>query len=292
MHPPEDSCDGMVCFPGNNATIAEAPLPCPIGHYCRAGAGAQTPIPKNFSTPQRCFDGFFCPRGSKSPEGAGPCPTGFFCPTQLDAIQCPSGHYCPGVGNRGPIECYPGTYNPFEGRSNCTVCPTGHVCPGWGSLLPEICPAGFVCQALGLSLPIIQCPQGYICGEGTLTLDPADPTHLKPRACKPGVFCLGGVAREATVEWIPSQPWGSANAQTCSEGTFCRTGAYRTSGTALCYEGHYCSPGVDRPIPTPRGSFASNKGSVAPTACFPGSYAPLKAQISCLPCPAGHSCQN
>ena len=63
---------------------------------------------------------------------------GYFCPSQLDAIVCPPGHYCPGVGNRAPLECYPGTYNPFEKRSNCTVCPTGHICPGWGLLLPEV----------------------------------------------------------------------------------------------------------------------------------------------------------
>jgi hypothetical protein len=130
QHPPEFQCDGLVCFPGTSLVVAEAPFPCPLGHYCRTGAGAMTPIPKNFSTPQRCFDGFFCPRGSPNPEGSGPCPNGYFCPTQLDAIKCPRGHYCPGVGNRSPLECYPGTYNPFETKPNCTVCPTGFICPG------------------------------------------------------------------------------------------------------------------------------------------------------------------
>ncbi len=125
QHPPEPSCDGQVCFPGSTNVLAEAPFPCPVGHYCRAGVGTQIPMPKNFSSPQRCFDGFFCPRGSSSPEGAGPCPNGYFCPTQMDALKCPQGHYCPGVGNSYPIECYPGTYNPFEGQANCTVCPTG-----------------------------------------------------------------------------------------------------------------------------------------------------------------------
>jgi hypothetical protein len=43
----------------------------------------------------------------------------------MDAIICPAGHYCPGVGNTNPVECYPGTYNPFQGKANCTVCPTG-----------------------------------------------------------------------------------------------------------------------------------------------------------------------
>jgi hypothetical protein len=76
MHPPEYQCDGYNCYPGSQNIIAETVIPCPVGYYCRGGVGALTPIPKNFSTPQRCFDGFFCPRGSKHPEGSGPCPTG------------------------------------------------------------------------------------------------------------------------------------------------------------------------------------------------------------------------
>jgi hypothetical protein len=103
LWPPSSQCDGETCFPGTTHVLAEAPFPCPIGHYCRSGVVTQTPIPKNFSTPQRCFDGFFCPRGSISPEGQGPCPNGYFCPTQLDAMICPIGQYCPGVGYRAPL---------------------------------------------------------------------------------------------------------------------------------------------------------------------------------------------
>ena len=137
--------------------VAEGPIPCPSGHYCRSGVVTDSPIPKNFSTPQRCFDGYFCSRGSISPEGMGACPSGYFCPTTLDAVICPpgeflmniiecldgTGYYCPNVGNTVPVECYPGTYMPEEGASNCLVCPTGHICPGYGRLLPEPCPPGF-----------------------------------------------------------------------------------------------------------------------------------------------------
>ncbi|RYH31690.1 hypothetical protein EON65_02100 [archaeon] len=290
--PPESSCDGLVCSGGSSNVLAEAPFPCPIGHYCRAGAGTQIPMPKNFSSPQRCFDGFFCPRGSVSPEGSGPCPNGYFCPTQMDAIICPAGHYCPGVGNTNPIECYPGTYNPLQGKANCTVCPSGHICPGWGLFLPELCPAGFVCVSLGLSYPVALCPQGYYCEEGTLTLDPSDTTTLKPKVCKEGEFCLGGVSSTINVEWIPSQPYGASHPQICSEGTYCQAGAYLTSGSGLCFKGHYCPPNSSFPNETPVGNFASGLGSVAPTLCFPGSYAPLQAQVDCLVCPAGHTCTS
>ena len=247
-------------------------------------------MPKNFSSPQRCYDGFFCPRGSVSPEGQGPCPNGYFCPTQLDAIVCPQGHYCPGVGNTAPVECYPGTYNPFEGQGNCTVCPTGYICPSWGTLLPEPCPAGFVCMALGLSYPVVLCPAGYRCAEGTLTMDPAATTKKKPQVCREAEFCLGGVASTLNIEWISTQPWGASQPQVCSEGTYCQAGAYLSSGSGLCFQGHYCPPNTSFPIETPLGNFASGLGSVAPTLCYPGTYAPLTAQVDCLTCPSGHTC--
>ena len=59
-HKPELQCDGFSCQGGTLNVIAEAPFPCPLGHYCRTGVGSQIPLPKNFSTPQRCYDGFFC----------------------------------------------------------------------------------------------------------------------------------------------------------------------------------------------------------------------------------------
>lgn len=125
QNPPLFQCDGYDCQTGSQNVPAEGPLPCPMGYYCRSGVTSLIPIPKNFSTPQRCYDGFFCPRGSISPEGSGACPNGYFCPTQVDAMPCPEGNYCPGVGNIAPIECYPGTFNPQQGQANCTVCPIG-----------------------------------------------------------------------------------------------------------------------------------------------------------------------
>lgn len=62
IHPPSLQCDGYDCFPGSLIVLAEAPFPCPLGYYCRTGVGSEIPIAKNFSTPQRCFDGYFCPR--------------------------------------------------------------------------------------------------------------------------------------------------------------------------------------------------------------------------------------
>jgi len=281
-HPPLN--DGVL--------TAERPFTCPVGHYCRSGVATPDPSPFNFSTPQECFDGFFCPRGSKHPQGSGACPTGYFCPSQTKAVICPEGHYCPGVGNVRPVECYPGTHNPLLGQSNCTLCSTGNICPGWGRTHPEKCPAGFVCASLGLSVPAILCPAGYYCEEGTMTLDPSDPLIQGPKACSAGVFCLGGVAHNLTIDWVPGLKTGISAPQTCTEGSYCQPASVSAAGSGPCFPGHYCKPGSVYPEKVPLGNFASRPGSVASTLCFPGSYAPLTAMEECRSCPAGFTCQG
>ncbi|KAJ8611307.1 hypothetical protein CTAYLR_006612 [Chrysophaeum taylorii] len=226
-HPPESEWADDAWIVRFQAVNAEQPFPCPPGHYCRAGVSTMIPIPLNFSTPQRCYDGHFCPRGSASPEGTGPCPT-----------------------------------------------------------------AGFICAALGLSIPVLTCPEGYWCAEGTLTMDPSDPIIHRPMPCPPGTFCLGGVAHNMTIAWIPSEPAGLSAPQTCIEGTFCREATPTTSGSNKCFHGHYCPPGTSSPIQVPLGSFSSDTSSVAPTMCFPGTYAPLTATFECSVCPAGYACQG
>eukprot|EP00941_MAST-03F_sp_MAST-3F-sp1_P005186 g5186.t1 len=184
---------------------------------------------------------------------------------------------------------------------------------------PEICPAGFVCVESGLSAPVLLCPAGYFCLEGTFFYDPAttvedvnigrdlllatlisgvdaptwptiEENPLRPMACPSTTFCLGGVAHNVTIDWIPQQPEGRQAPQKCMEGTYCMEATPTISGTALCFEGHYCPPGVDYPIQAPLGNFAGQRGSVAPTLCFPGTYAPLKSTVQCRICPAGYEC--
>lgn len=291
---PEDfTCEDILCHPNRTLVlVAEQPYTCPIGTYCKHGVGTIEAVVKNFSTPQACYPGFFCPRGSFTPEGQGPCPTGHFCPTLTNAFPCDVGEYCPGVGNRKPLDCYPGTHNPYVGQSNCTICPTGHICPGWKRTLPEPCPSGFVCSSLGLSVPVQLCPAGFYCSEGTLTADPSDIVPFRPRPCAPGTFCLGGVAHNLTIEWTPDQPLGAASPQKCTEGTYCGPGTFSPSGTGSCFAGHYCPPGSNYPVQAPVGSFADKAGTVAPTLCFPGTYATLTSTVKCRVCPSGYSCQG
>ncbi|KAF0732128.1 hypothetical protein Ae201684_010780 [Aphanomyces euteiches] len=255
--------------------------------YCQKGAATFIPQPKNFSTPQSCFPGFFCPRGSSTPEGQGPCPTGYYCPTPTDAIPCPPGSYCPGVGNTKAQDCYPGTYQPAAAQSNCVLCPVGYICPSYKITQPTICPAGFVCSTFGLSTPVVTCPAGFFCNEGTWTSDPSELTPLRPYPCSPGKFCLGGVEHDLTIDWLPSTPSGATATQTCTEGTFCPKG---TVASTLCYPGHFCPPGTEFPLQVPLGTFSQTEGSISPTLCFPGTFSTFKASTECRVCPAGYTC--
>ncbi len=232
----------------------------------------------NFSTPQKCLDGFFCAAGSANPEGSGPCPTGYYCPNPSEAIACPEGHFCPGIANVFPIECLPGTYQPSIASSNCTLCPKGHICPGWGRITAELCPAGFVCVSSGLSASVLLCPPGYWCAEGTRTLDPYDntTTTFRPLPCPAGTFCLGGVARNFTIDWLTDTGGGHQAPQACLEGTFCGPASVSSQGSGPCLPGHYCPPGSEMPLQTPMGNFAPSEGSIVPQLCFPGTYTAMQ----------------
>ena len=138
-----------------NVTGNSMSLPCPVSHYCRKGVKTPRHVKGDYSTPQICLQGHFCPRGSISPEGSGPCPAGHYCPDNFMslssvviplAIPCDVGHYCPGTGNTNPKECFPGSYSPMTGRSVCILCEVGRQCPEWGMSEPELCAAGFVCD--------------------------------------------------------------------------------------------------------------------------------------------------
>jgi hypothetical protein len=298
--------------------LAERPLPCPVGYFCGQGVSSPLPQSKNFSTPQKCFRGHFCPVGSSTPEGKGPCPTGWYCPSDTEAIPCPAGKYCPGVGNYKPKQCYPGTYTPLRTQSNCTLCPPGHICPEWEMTEPRICPAGFVCASRGLPQPVIECPAGHFCSAGTFIHEPltshdaveaarasllgelvsgsAAPTYqhlqtittpLLPIKCPVGTFCLGGVAHNVTMAWLPFN-----RSKTISDVDFhLITDTYDTQAhtgldrwdTGLiadrllgrrapqaCTEGTYCRAGS----PLAGGYDESADELIGSGRCFPGHYCP------------------
>jgi hypothetical protein len=304
--------------PTISTSLAERPLPCPVGYFCGEGVSSETPQSKNFSTPQKCFRGHFCSAGSRTPEGKGPCPTGWYCPTDTEAIPCPIGHHCPGVGNYEAKKCYPGTYAAVRMQGNCTLCPPGHICPHWQMAEPRICPAGFICASRGTPLPTIECPAGHYCRAGTFILEPTTsrsavenarasllselvsgplaPTYsyvelattpLLPLKCPSGTFCLGGVAHNISMGWLPfNETKSTTDAEFHLYGEFFDTKAHTglekwESGLTghptlgrrapqICTEGTYCRAGT----PLAGGYDASASDFIGSGRCFPGHYCP------------------
>jgi len=315
------SCpSGHYCLEGTRTAnfsdfrVSERPLPCPFGFFCGPGVTTSKSIANNASTPQPCAPGYLCEPGSVTPQGSGPCPTGFYCPAgQL--IPCPPRTYCPNVGNTEPKPCLPGMYNDESGLSTCKQCPVGTVCPGFTRQLPEPCPPGYVCEQVGLPLPITLCPAGHFCLVNTLTKDPLAPldeqqllralpsgftlnvSNFRPFPCYPATFCLDGVGNSTTVEGDYFHP------QPCNAGSYCEwatsdvtvavAGSTTVSNPKLpCPGGSYCPQGTYIPIPAPRGSFASGTGNAQAALCLPGTYTHYEGFQNCLSCPSGYECRT
>jgi len=262
------------------------PVPCPAGTYCAPGtAVGDTSVLKNFSSPQPCSETMYCPEGSAS-STAFTCPIRFFCPFGIKK-SCPVGSYCPKQGLDAPLPCPPSTFNAMVGQSQCTECPAGYICPGFGRVDPVICPAGYVCSIDGLLAPDLQCPAGFYCNNGTLTVDPfRNDTTLRPYPCSPGTYCIAGVGFSSVMES------NFLHAQPCFQGFYCESGSTSPKGAGLCPKGFVCPKGTAVPVPTSPGTFAEMEGTVQVAQCLPGYYAPTIETVTCYPCPAGTMCTN
>ncbi|KAF4668451.1 hypothetical protein FOL47_003034 [Perkinsus chesapeaki] len=185
---------GFMCQPGtaagsatpvqtiflesNNPTIYtagfNAPKLCPRGLHCYAGTSTLRSSPGNLSTPQPCFQGFFCPPGSSKPYGAGACPPGKYCPVPRSAgITCPSRFKCgPMPGQFEPTKCPAGSYNPYHGQHNCTLCNEGGICPVPMMERPKPAECGYVAARKGIKVHSGNdlCPAGRVCGWGVASV--------------------------------------------------------------------------------------------------------------------------
>ncbi|KAL7513815.1 hypothetical protein ACHAXN_011176 [Cyclotella atomus] len=281
-----------IFHPPKHADVkAQQPFPCALGHYCRVGVSSSE-HKEDFLTPQPCHQGYFCPRGSISPEGTGACPTGYYCATQDLATPCDVGHFCPGTGNTSPLPCLPGSFSGSIGKSSCDLCEAGYQCDGWGRSAPDLCMAGYVCDHPGISIPEKSCPSGYYCEEGTSTDDPQSLTGKPPLPCPPGLFCLHGVARKDLSLEMGLPSFDISFPEPCAEGFFCSGNASVPLGNGPCFQGHFCPTSSRYPIQVPPGTYAASGGSIVPTLCLPGTFSPRPGSISCSPCPAGFSCQS
>jgi hypothetical protein len=285
---------GYVCTQGANVSMPIDQITgyvCPAGHFCVTGSSIPTKCPPgtmnnatggiSLASCLLCRAGYTCPNpGTVSPTEL--CAPGYYCPGGdiTSTLNCTKGNYCAG-GNSAPVACSQGTYTSGTGRSSCDICPAGSWC-GLATSVPQPCAAGFYClqgsiQANDQSCPsgtynnrtgasqqsdCLPCPPGYYCTAATST-----PT-LK---CGPGYYCSGGSSSP--------QPTDQTGGQ--------------------CQQGYVCLLGASAPIPDitdPTQGYPCPKGhrcitgSGIEVACSAGQYQPLIGQTSCLPCPAGYSC--
>jgi hypothetical protein len=144
---------------------------CLKGKYCMEGTAALVSMLGNFSTPQPCFQGYYCPPGSRTPLGAGGIPIGKYSPVPINpGILCPPRYFCgPVTGNLEPTACVRGTFNSRYGQHNCTLAFEGYVAPS--PLLAQPIPAdcGYVAGRKGISIleDADKCPAAAVCDFGT-----------------------------------------------------------------------------------------------------------------------------
>jgi hypothetical protein len=283
---PQSCMDGFYC-PAGSAT-PQGKGPCPTGYYCPTG-----------NTAIACPKGHYC--GGVGNLKPNDCYPGTYNPfiAQSNCTLCPAGHICP-------------DYNMQEPK----LCPAGFVCMSEG-LSHEVvqCPAGFYCSKGTVTIeptraffkqyswfgnyleydvePLRFSLLNKLKATLSSTYSYISTAPLQPEPCPPGVFCLGGVAsKDVTIDWVPKASAGAQAPQPCTEGAYCRFSSGSPAGTGACFRGHYCPPGSEHPTEAPLGTFASLEGSVVPTLCFPGTWAPLNATITCRLCPAGYTCGN
>jgi hypothetical protein len=215
---------------------------------------------------------------------------------------CTQGHTCEVGGLSQPLQCPPGTYQPYTGQRGCLPCPRGFYCSFARTIKPTVCQPGYMCDEEGLISPYKLCPSGYVCLAGTATSDPLPdepynaltpsnqivqvgdtpipgyglPGFNGPHRCPRGLYCLSGV-----VSFI-SQPGNYSTPQPCFPGAYCKPGSGSPYGAGLIPVGRYGptpkNPGIVCP---PRFFCGPMTGQVEPSPCRPGTFNALPGQANC-----------
>ena len=208
---------------------------------------------------------------------------------------CISGHSCMVEGLVKPIQCAPGSYQPYPNQKACLPCPVGFYCSLARSHLPIPCDPGWVCDTPGLVSPAKICPPGFICLAGTATSDPIpnEPFNaLTPSSdaygtngayrCPLGMYCLGGVLS------LVSKPGNYSTPQPCFPGAFCFPGSSSPYGSGLVPLGRFsATPKNPGRLCPPRFYCGPVTGSVQPMACPAGTFNAFPGQHNCTLAPEG-----
>lgn len=271
-----------------NGTIQPNQYACPPGTYsfsydltkpeecsiCPAGRACSWATGFNFSEPQFCAQGHFCPAGTPSPLSF-PCPPGTYSNSSdltsaAECDVCPEGHYCVG-GESGPhAACPPGFYCPMGTRfAEEFPCPQSTYNPLFGQASTDSC---------------LNCTQGHFCEKG----------FSQPEACPEGTYMPYGVSSIITMDTVGDPAGNKSECLSCPAGKFCSAatvtprqcgvGKYSPGGSEsclMCLAGHYCNDNC-----TSETSMLINKQ------CPPGNYCTsgLTSVDDSVPCSAGFYC--
>ena len=333
---PQGKCSaGYYCLAG-----ARSPTPrqglmadiCPSGHYCPQATSTPVTCPLGTFNPvtqqtslgscRACEGGFYCGDVGLS-NYSTPCRARYYCPARASNatwLICPRGKYCP-ERTAVPINCPPGTFNPFSGKSEvhqCQNCTPGFYCQGGSSNATGSCSEGYYCPE-GTSSPTpasFPCPIGYQCPQGSATPQNCPPgrhTNSSGQSsctlCPKGSYCTGALTRPCPrghfcpvgtgLDWVPCPSGTFSNieglhaesqCQSCPPQFFCNgTGAVAV--TDYCLDGYFCTSGNWRPDPINM-SFETNTTRQCRVhqpvggECQPGFYCP-RGSAQPTPCPPG-----
>nr|CCA22724.1 conserved hypothetical protein [Albugo laibachii Nc14] len=235
------------------------------------------------------------------------CPSKSYCSAMNSTIQpCLAGHMCPGAfGSASSRPCPPGMFQPRESRSQCASCPIGFYCPFFGMSVPLVCLAGRICDSHKLRTPLISCPQGHYCKEGTKSTNTFDRDSIDPY---PDIMAMSSAGRnnEGFIGQYVLDPLSSSRIQNTQRhfsrilvGDTLQSGFETESALGFssipnpaqtekpypCPIGTYCLGGVRTQLSVP-GKFDT------PQNCFDGFFCPFgsSAPEGRGPCPTGYYC--
>lgn len=311
--------DGYYCEPGKDSPTPTDGL-CPKGYFCKNNVYIfKYPCEKgnyNLLTGQSsctgCTDGYYCEGGTADRQK---CPKGYECHNNArfsSEYPCPPGEYADQTGLTSCQTCTIGNQCNNAAQTTDSLCPTYKYCPA-GTGFGILCPPGRYnkdYQSLGDPTECTLCPAGQYCVDGTIS-----------GQCAPGFWCKGGSSTPTptttTDTGLPCPPGyycpkGTTSPVICPDGKFrkdsgaraetdctsCPPGSYCVSGETTPYDcttGHYCTVGVEHPIPCPKRTYNDQTGADNPNwckICPPGYFCNAEgiSLYTDYPCKAGYFC--
>jgi len=237
-----------LCAPGTFNSLGSLYCPpCPAGTYASScgSVSCSNCMAGTWSSEGNAICNGFCWAGrygnsstSVSPNCAGPCTAGYFCPngsSSSTALECGSvGVYCP-EGSAFPVVAQNGYFtiggNDMQTQTSLQICDSGYFCVGG---IRTECSAGTYSPLTGAS-SCETCAPGSVANQtGSSTCFPCSPGSYVPHSafqcllCTPGTYSSnpGATQCDSCVPGRYSPNFGSSECASCSPGSFSENGFF------------------------------------------------------------------